>query len=67
MKKSVKMIMSKKISIEPGYNGYGLSSKFEIRHNSKKGHEYDIYHIKCPDKHCRDYYPVEKAHRLVRE
>lgn len=61
------MIISKVRSIKLRYNSYRLGSKFKIRHNSKKGHVLDIYHSKRPDKHCRDYCPGEKAHRLVRE
>ena len=48
------------------YSGTKLSSKFQLKDQTKKDHQHDVvYYEKCPEEQCTEDYTGETGRRLV--
>ena len=48
------------------YSGTKLSSKFQLKSQSKKDHQHDVvYYAKYPEVQCTEDYTGEKRRRLI--
>ena len=48
------------------YSGTKLSSKFQLKDQTKKDHQHDVvYYAKCPEEQCTEDYTGETGRRLI--
>ena len=48
------------------YSGTKLSSKFQLKDQTKKNHQHDeVYYVKCPEEQCTEDYTGERGRRLI--
>ena len=66
MNKFSSRVLPSNVKILTAYSGTKLSSKFQLKDQTKKDHQHDVvYYEKCPEEQCTENYTGETGRRLV--
>ena len=66
MNKFSSRVLPSNVKILTAYSGTKLSSKFQLKDQTKKDHQHDVvYYAKCPVEQCTEDYTGETGRRLI--